>query len=146
LRGPRWRPEPGAGTALVDFASVQEEITLYDAVGGMPFFERLVGLFYEGVADDPVLRPLYPEDLGSSTRHLTLFLAQYWGGPTTYDNERGHPRLRMRHAPFAVGPAERDRWLFHMRAAVDSVGPPEEARRALLEYFEMAAEAMRNRD
>ncbi len=125
---------------------MQKEVTLYDAVGGMSFFERLVGLFYEGVANDPLLRPLYPPDLEPSTRHLTLFLAQYWGGPTTYDAERGHPRLRMRHAPFAVGPAERDRWLFHMRAAVDATEPPEEARRALLEYFEMAAEAMRNRD
>ena len=121
-------------------------MTLYDAVGGMSFFERLVGLFYEGVANDPVLRPLYPADLEPSTRHLALFLAQYWGGPTTYDAERGHPRLRMRHAPFAVGPAERDRWLLHMRAAVEATDPPEEARRALLEYFEMAAEAMRNRD
>jgi hemoglobin len=125
---------------------VQTETTLYDVVGGMPFFERLVARFYEGVADDPILRPLYPEDLGSPIRHLALFLAQYWGGPTTYDAERGHPRLRIRHAPFAVGPSERDRWLFHMRAAVDSVEPPAPARRALLEYFETAAEAMRNRD
>jgi hemoglobin len=125
---------------------VQTQRTLYDAVGGMPFFERLIGLFSQGVADDPILRPLYPEDLEPSARHLTLFLAQYWGGPTTYDAERGHPRLRMRHAPFAVGPAERDRWLFHMRAAVDATAPPDSARLALLEYFEMAAEAMRNRD
>jgi hemoglobin len=121
-------------------------MTLYDAVGGMPFFERLVARFYAGVAGDPILRPLYPEDLKSPIRHLTLFLAQYWGGPTTYDEERGHPRLRMRHAPFAVGPHERDRWLFHMRAAVDAMEPPAHARRALLEYFETAAEAMRNRD
>ncbi len=125
---------------------MREEITLYDEMGGMPFFERLIEVFYEGVANDAVLRPLYPEDLGPSTRHLTLFLAQYWGGPTTYDAERGHPRLRMRHAPFAVGPGERDRWLFHMRAAVDEMAPQEPVRRALLEYFEMAAEAMRNRD
>ena len=125
---------------------MREEITLYDEVGGMPFFERLVELFYDGVANDAVLRPLYPEDLEPSTRHLTLFLAQYWGGPTTYDDERGHPRLRMRHAPFAVGPPERDRWLFHMRAAVDATAPPDPVRLALLEYFEMAAEAMRNRD
>lgn len=125
---------------------MREEVTLYDEVGGMPFFERLIEVFYEGVANDAVLRPLYPEDLDPSTRHLTLFLAQYWGGPTTYDDERGHPRLRMRHAPFAVGPAERDRWLFHMRAAVDETAPQEPVRRALLEYFEMAAEAMRNRD
>jgi hemoglobin len=125
---------------------VLTENSLYDAVGGMPFFERLVARFYEGVASDPVLRPLYPEDLGPSTRHLTLFLAQYWGGPTAYDAERGHPRLRMRHAPFAIGSAERDRWLVHMRAAVEVVAPPEPVGRALLEYFEMAAEAMRNRD
>ena len=125
---------------------MREEVTLYDEVGGMPFFERLIEVFYEGVAGDAVLRPLYPEDLGPSTLHLTLFLAQYWGGPTTYDAERGHPRLRMRHAPFAVGPGERDRWLFHMRAAVDEMAPQEPVRRALLEYFEMAAEAMRNRD
>ena len=125
---------------------MREEITLFDAVGGMPFFERLVALFYDGVARDPLLRPLYPQDLAPSRRHLALFLAQYWGGPTNYDSERGHPRLRMRHAPFAVGPAQRDRWLVHMRAAVDAMEPSEETRRALLEYFEMAAEAMRNRD
>jgi hemoglobin len=125
---------------------MREEITLYDAVGGMPFFEGLVSRFYGGVARDQVLRSLYPEDLEPPTRYLTLFLAQYWGGPATYDAERGHPRLRMRHETFGVGPGERDRWLFHMRAAVDGMGPPEPARRALLEYFETAAEAMRNRD
>jgi hemoglobin len=125
---------------------MREEITLYDAVGGMPFFEELIAHFYRGVEDDQKLRPLYPEDLEAPARHLALFLAQYWGGPTTYDAERGHPRLRMRHAPFAVGSEERDRWLFHMRAAVDAMAPPESARGALLEYFEMAAEAMRNRD
>jgi hemoglobin len=125
---------------------VQEETTLYDAVGAMPFFEGLVARFYGDVADDQVLRPLYPEDLEPPTRHLTLFLAQYWGGPTTYDAERGHPRLRMRHAPFAVGPGERDRWLLHMRAAVETMDPQEPWRTSLLEYFEMAAEAMRNRD
>ncbi|HEX5938090.1 MAG TPA: globin [Actinomycetota bacterium] len=125
---------------------MQTEPTVFDAVGGMPFFEGLVERFYEGVAGDDVLRPLYPDDLGPSIRHLTLFLAQYWGGPTTYDAERGHPRLRMRHAPFGVGPAERDRWLVHMRAAVDAMDPPQEARAALLGYFSMAAEAMRNRD
>ena len=126
---------------------MQREVTLYDAVGGMPFFERLVTRFYEGVAADEVLRSLYPDDLEAPARHLTLFLAQYWGGPTTYDAERGHPRLRMRHAPFAIGPEERDRWLVHMRAAVEEAGPVQEsARTALLEYFEMAAEAMRNRD
>jgi hemoglobin len=125
---------------------VREAITLYEAVGGMPFFEQLVDRFYEGVAGDEVLRPLYPDDLSAPTRHLTLFLAQYWGGPLTYDEERGHPRLRMRHALFAIGPEARDRWLVHMRAAVEAAAPPPEARAALLEYFEMAADAMRNRE
>jgi hemoglobin len=140
-----WSPTPTCRPS-VDCASVLSETTVFDAAGGMPFFEQLVARFYEGVAGDPVLRPLYPDDLAPSTRHLTLFLAQYWGGPTTYDDERGHPRLRMRHAPFAVGPAERDRWLVHMREAVATMAPPEPIARTLLEYFEMAAEAMRNRD
>jgi truncated hemoglobin YjbI len=130
----------------VDCASVLSETTVFESAGGMPFFEQLVSRFYDGVAGDPVLRPLYPADLAPSTRHLTLFLAQYWGGPTTYDAERGHPRLRMRHAPFAIGPAERDRWLVHMRAAVSAMAPPEPIHQALIDYFEMAAEAMRNRE
>jgi hemoglobin len=113
----------------------------------MPFFERLVRRFYEGVASDPSLRPLYPEaDLAGATRRLTLFLAQYWGGPRTYDQERGHPRLRMRHFPFAIGPIERDRWLVHMRAALTELAPPPEVADALERYFANAAEAMRNRD
>jgi hemoglobin len=121
--------------------------TLYEAIGGMPFFERLVGAFYDGVEADPVLRPIYPgEDLGPARRHLTLFLAQYWGGPKDYDRERGDPRLRMRHFPFAIGPEERDRWLGHMRAAIDEQDPSPDVRAALLRYFEMAAEALRNRD
>jgi hemoglobin len=121
--------------------------TLYAIAGGMPFFERLVDRFYDGVASDPVLRPLYPEeDLGPARRRLTLFLAQYWGGPRTYDEERGHPRLRMRHIPFAIGPAERDRWLVHMRAAIASSEPPAEVAEAFERYIAMAAEAMRNRE
>ena len=123
------------------------EATLYELAGGMPFFERLVGRFYDGVAEDPILRPIYPdEDLTGARRRLTLFLAQYWGGPTTYSEERGHPRLRMRHAPFLIGPVERDRWLLHMRAAVDAMDPAPEVREALLAYFDMAAESMRNSD
>ena len=100
------------------------EVTLYDAVGGMAFFEALVDRFYDGVRDDPVLLSLYPEpeDLGPARHKLTLFLAQYWGGPTTYHEERGHPALRMRHAPFAIGSEQRDRWLTHMRAAVGGDG------------------------
>ncbi len=119
--------------------------TLYDRAGGTPFFEGLVGRFYAAVADDPVLRPLYPEpDLAGAQRRLTLFLIQYWGGPTTYDRERGHPRLRMRHAPFAIGPAERDRWLVHMRSAIADLAPPDDVVVELERYFPLAAEAMRN--
>ena len=120
--------------------------SLYDRAGGTPFFEALVGRFYDGVADDPQLRPIYPEaDLAGARHRLTLFLIQYWGGPTTYDQERGHPRLRMRHAPFAIGPLERDRWLVHMRAAVAEAAPPADVAAELERYFAMAAEAMRNR-
>jgi hemoglobin len=121
-------------------------LSLYDRAGGTPFFEALVARFYAGVAADPLLRPVYPEpDLAGATHRLTLFLIQYWGGPTTYDEERGHPRLRMRHAPFAIGPGERDRWLAHMRAAVADLAPPEDVAAELERYFVMAAEAMRNR-
>jgi len=125
----------------------EQQVTVYDRVGGMAFFEQLVDRFYEGVADDPVLLPLYPEphDLAPARRRLTLFLAQYWGGPSLYSDERGHPRLRMRHAPFSIGGEERDRWLVHMRAAVASLQPPADIERALLDYFDMAAESMRNR-
>lgn len=120
--------------------------TLYDRAGGTPFFEALVGRFYAGVASDPALRPIYPEpDLAGAQHRLTLFLIQYWGGPTTYDQERGHPRLRMRHAPFAIGAGERDRWLVHMRAAIAEMAPPAEIAEQLERYFAMAAEAMRNR-
>lgn len=125
---------------------MSDQPTLYDSVGGMPFFEALVDRFYEGVAADPALLPLYPEpgDLAPARRRLTLFLAQYWGGPTTYSEERGHPRLRMRHAPFAIGSEERDRWLVHMREAVESLDPPADVAQALDDYFVMAAESMRN--
>ena len=125
-----------------------DEISLYDAAGGMPFFESLVDRFYAGVASDPVLLAVYPDDddFAGARRRLTLFLAQYWGGPRTYDSERGHPRLRMRHAPFAIGPAERDAWLAHMNAAIASVHAPVEVAGRLRAYVEMAAEAMRNRD
>ncbi len=115
----------------------------------MPFFEALVGRFYDAVGGDPILRPLYPEtdDTLPGARHrLTLFLAQYWGGPTTYDTERGHPRLRMRHQPFAIGPAERDAWLRHMRASLATLDPSPSVRQRLDAYLEMAAEAMRNSD
>lgn len=120
--------------------------SLYDRAGGMPFFETLVGRFYDSVATDPVLRPLYPEsDLAPAARRLTLFLVQYWGGPRTYDDERGHPRLRMRHAPFAIDARARDHWLIHMRAAITSLAPPSDVAQELERYIAMAAEAMRNR-
>jgi hemoglobin len=123
-------------------------VNVYEALGGQPFFDELVERFYRGVAGDPVLRPLYPDDLNEPKRHLALFLGQYWGGPTTYSDERGHPRLRMRHARFVIAEAQRDAWLRHMTAAVDSlvverdVHPVVEAR--LLDYFAMAAEGMIN--
>ena len=97
------------------------DVSVYDAVGGRPFFDDLVDGFYAGVSADLLLRPLYPEDLTESRRHLALFLVQYWGGPSTYSDERGHPRLRMRHAPFVIGEAERDAWLHHMLGSLDAV-------------------------
>lgn len=124
-----------------------EPTTLYERAGGMAFFEALVGRFYEGVAADPVLRALYPEaDLAPAARRLTLFLAQYWGGPQTYNDERGHPRLRQRHFPFAIDGEARDRWLLHMRAALAEVAPPADVAAEFERYIAMAAEAMRNRD
>jgi hemoglobin len=120
-------------------------MTFYDRVGGAAFFDTLVTAFYDGVAADPVLRPLYPEDdLAGARQRLRDFLVQYWGGPTTYSDERGHPRLRMRHAPFVIAEAERDRWLVHMRAAVAASGASPDQAAELLEYFEMAAPAMQN--
>jgi len=124
-----------------------ERTSLYERAGGTPFFEDLVARFYTGVEGDPLLRPVYPEaDLGPARRRLTLFLIQYWGGPTTYDDERGHPRLRMRHAPFEIGPTERDRWLVHMKAAIGELAPAPDVAAELERYIAMAAEAMRNRD
>jgi len=119
--------------------------TVYEAIGGEPTFTRLVDAFYGGVAADPVLRAIYPEDdLGPAAERLRLFLIQYWGGPTTYSDTRGHPRLRMRHAPFAVGVAARDAWLRHMRAALDTVALPAEYDDVLWQYFTRAAESLRN--
>jgi hemoglobin len=124
---------------------MSQEVSFYDAVGGEATFRRLVDEFYAGVADDPVLRPLYPEaDLGPAADRLRMFLVQYWGGPNTYSVQRGHPRLRMRHAPFKVGPTERDAWLGHMRKAVDSLGLPPDQEQTLWEYLERAAYFMVN--
>jgi hemoglobin len=119
----------------------------FDAVGGMPFFERLVDAFYRRVERDDLLLATYPvpTDLRDARRKLTLFLAQYWGGPSTYHEERGHPALRMRHAPFAIDEDVAGRWLTHMREALEELDPPEPSRTELLEYFSMAAPALRNR-
>jgi hemoglobin len=120
-------------------------MTFYEAVGGEPTFRKLVATFYEGVATDPLLRPLYPEeDLGPAEERLRLFLIQYWGGPNTYSQQRGHPRLRMRHAPFTIGLAERDAWLRHMRTAVDSLNLAPEHEQTLWQYLERAALHMVN--
>jgi hemoglobin len=123
---------------------VPGERSLYERVGGLPFFVALVERFYEGVGADALLRPVYPEDLEPGKRALALFLAQYWGGPTTYSEEKGHPRLRMRHFPFSIGSAERDRWYHHMAQAVRAAAldPADEAE--LLAYFDMASTAMIN--
>ena len=120
--------------------------SVYELAGGEPVFRLLVGRFYARVADDPILRAVYPEeDLSDATERLTLFLIQYWGGPSTYSEQRGHPRLRLRHQPFAIGPAERDAWLGHMTAAVDSLDLAPGVRKALLDYFATASTAMINR-
>ena len=124
--------------------------SLFFRVGGQSFFDRLVDAFYAGVATDELLAPLYPDfpDFEPAKHRLSLFLAQYWGGPATYMEERGHPRLRMRHFPFHVGPLERDRWLLHMAAAVEHtcVGLPDAEPLAteLMGYFVPAAEHLRN--
>jgi hemoglobin len=120
--------------------------TLYDRVGGLAFFELLADRFYEGIVSDDVLRPLYPDlaNLAPARRRLALFLVQYWGGPTTYLQERGHPRLRARHAPYVIGTLEHDRWLLHMRAAIDASDAGTAERQELHAYMTLAADAMIN--
>jgi hemoglobin len=119
--------------------------SLFELAGGESTFRLLVQRFYARVAADPILRRVYPdEDLSGATERLTLFLIQYWGGPSTYSEQRGHPRLRMRHAPFAIGRRERDAWLGHMTAAVESLELAPQVRQALLDYFETASTAMIN--
>jgi hemoglobin len=119
--------------------------TFYDDIGGLETIRAIVTRFYEGVAGDEVLRPLYPEeDLGPAAERFTLFLAQYWGGPTTYSDRRGHPRLRMRHAPFAVTPVARDHWLEHFREGLDSVDLTPEQHAQFWDYVTHAAQFMVN--
>ena len=118
---------------------------VYDLAGGEPAFRALVTRFYDAVASDPVLRAVYPEeDLAGARERLTLFLMQYWGGPQTYSEQRGHPRLRMRHAQFVIGEPERAAWLRHMTEAVRSMSFAPQIEAKLLQYFEAAADAMVN--
>ncbi len=122
-----------------------QQQSFYDAVGGHPTFVALVHRFYQGVASDPPLRAIYPEDdLGPAEVRFRMFLEQYWGGPTTYSDQRGHPRLRMRHGTFEVTPAQRDRWLTHMRAAIDSLNLTPAQSHELWTYMERAAHSMVN--
>lgn len=122
-----------------------QEQTFFEQVGGEETFRRLVRRFYEGVAADPILRPMYPEqDLGPAEERLALFLMQYWGGPTTYSAQRGHPRLRMRHVPFTVNQAAHDAWLKHMRVALEDLGLSEEHETTLWNYLTYAAATVIN--
>lgn len=125
--------------------SVMTEPTIYEQIGGEPTLRRLVEHFYRRVEDDPLLRPMFPSDLQPGKQYQLLFLVQLFGGPPTYNQQRGHPRLRMRHQPFSIGQRERDVWLGHMLAALDETGIQEPAYSAMLAYFERAATAMINR-
>jgi hemoglobin len=127
---------------------MEGDVTVYEQAGGMAFFEALADRFYEGVVGDLVLLRLYPDpgNLVPARRRLALFLAQYWGGPTTYSAERGHPRLRQRHYPYQIGPLERDHWVACMRAALAATHAPRDVEERLEAYFDVAAEAMRNKD
>lgn len=152
--GPRRRPRPGAPTPGAPTGEDDVTLTIFDALGGQAFFDRLVGRFYEHVATDEVLLRLYPEqdDLGPARERLALFLGQYWGGPGTYSERRGHPRLRMRHAPFTIGQEERDHWLAAMLESLDHTLPssplPEELRddvaARMRDYFTLAADHLVN--
>jgi hemoglobin len=121
---------------------------MFERVGGQSFFDDLVGRFYLGVSGDPILRPLYPDDLAEAKEHLALFFAQYWGGPPTYNEVRGHPRLRMRHAPFVIGPLERDAWLKHMLLALSGLAEAgridAKDEREMAAYLDMAAHSLVN--
>ncbi len=123
---------------------MNQERTLYKQLGGMEPFQQIAAAFYRRVETDDLLRPMYPEQLDDARQRFALFLAQFFGGPNDYSALRGHPRLRMRHLPFAIGQAERDRWLAHMLAAVDEVGIPEPARSVMTGYFSSASTFMIN--
>ncbi len=144
-RTPRSLPQAGPARAAAVSADPKPSVSLYDRVGGDAFFVHLVDAFYARVATDPVLRPLYPDaDLAAANERLRMFLIQYWGGPTRYSQQRGHPRLRMRHAPFPVGDAQIRAWLDNMREALDHVAAPPEVDSELWAYFQHAAVFMKN--
>jgi hemoglobin len=124
--------------------TAKSEGTPFQRWGGQPFFDALVEQFYVGVTTDPLLRPMYPADLTESKTHLALFLGQYWGGPEVYNQVRGHPRLRMRHAPFVIGRTEAESWMRHMTAAVDAMDMTPDDRTELLDYLAMAARSLQN--
>jgi hemoglobin len=138
--------EPSPVTLRLSPGGEAVQGNFWEQVGGRPTFERLVRAFYEGIRTDEVLLPMYPEqpELEGAIQRLTGFLEQYWGGPTTYSQERGHPRLRMRHLPFKVNPDARDRWLHHMRAALDTIELPPLQDATLWAYLDRAAHAMVN--
>ena len=150
-RGPR-SPAPSPGDLPAAPPAVQDgprhseqRRTFYEEVGGRATFEAVVDRFYAGVVVDEVLAPLYPpDDVDGARERLTMFLEQYWGGPTTYSAQRGHPRLRMRHAGFRIGPAARDAWIARMREAVESVDLAPAQRAVLWEYLERAAHSLLN--
>lgn len=129
---------------IMDVAGDNTAMTLYEVVGGSAFFVELIEHFYARVETDPLLVHMYPDDLAAPKANTAAFLVQYWGGPTTYSDERGHPRLRMRHAPFAIGRAERDAWVGHMLAAIEAMDPQPGVAAALTDYFETAATHMIN--
>lgn len=118
--------------------------TMYERLGGLAFFESLTERFYAGVATDELLRPLYPADLGPPRRHLCLFLAQFFGGPRDYSEQRGDPALKARHVPFRIGPDERERWMLHMTAAVEASGAGELEKAQMLTYFSGVARHLVN--
>ena len=141
-------PTSSLGDSVDRVGDEELDGSVFDAVGGESFFVDLVDGFYAGVSADVLLRPLYPEDLTDSRRHLAGFLTQYWGGPSTYSAERGHPRLRMRHAPCVIGDAERDAWLRHMLGSLDAVvaarGTPVEALARIRAYLTDVADFLVN--
>jgi len=136
----------GDNRQVTTSAGGRQEQSFYDAIGGYATIAKVVERFYQGVAGDEVLRPLYPEeDLAPAQERFTMFLVQYWGGPSTYSERRGHPRLRMRHAPFAVTPRAKEHWLTHFRAGLDEANLTPELDEQFWHYITYAAESMVNR-